>query len=161
MVDFPTALLSGLGSGLVVAGANYWFTRRQIEARDRKEYESYRCQRIEDLVDYFEDVRTNYCRAHEGKPYAKEFEVRDRETIVLTLIQKELRKYDALLSHPYNELMQKQFKIACDLALAIDKDLTKWNATLEEFDTVAKEISKAKASDFYSKGITSSSNRRL
>ena len=97
MGDFSTALLSGLGSGLVVACANYWFTRKQMEARDRKEFESYRCQRIEDLVARFEDVRINYGRKHLGKPYDKEFEVRDHETIALTLIQKDLRLYGSVL----------------------------------------------------------------
>lgn len=158
MGDFSTALLSGLGSGLVVACADYLFTRKQMEARDRKEFESYRCQRIEDLVSRFEYVRINYQRMHLGGDYDEGF-LMGHETIPLTFIERDLRLWGSLLSHPFNDLMHKQFEIACKLALEIGKDQSRWNALIAEWNLVSEEISNAMATDFYSKRITSPSSR--
>ncbi|MGK7892803.1 MAG: hypothetical protein AB4372_03920 [Xenococcus sp. (in: cyanobacteria)] len=159
MENITLSLLSGIGSGLIVAIVNYWLTLKLMNTRNKKEFESCKYQLIEDLVRRFLDVRINYENKHYGRPYDKEFEVRNHETIPLTLIWKDLQVKHSLLLGPFYDLMQLQFDSTCKLAQAITEDEVTWNAAIKEWDEVLRDVSKAMASEFSSKRIISPLSR--
>jgi hypothetical protein len=126
MDNLPLALLSGLGSGLIVALVNYFLTRKIMLEKEHKEFESYKFQRIKDLVSRFEDVRINYQRIRNGTPPDKEFEIRGSETIPLTMIKKDLCVFRSVISGHFHDLLQQQYVSACNLAMAIKAEDTVW-----------------------------------
>ncbi len=159
MSNFLTALLSGLGSGLVLAYINYRFTTRQIKVRDKKEFEGARCQCIEKLQKDFQYVKINYQRIQDGKEPDEGF-VRNHETLSLTFIRRDLDLNRTFLPISFYDLMEKQYKITCDLALALRKDQSQWDEIMQEWEKVVRDISDKLNSDFYGKGIISLSRRR-
>jgi hypothetical protein len=75
------AVFGGLGSGLVVAAANFYFTRRFLDERLRKEQASRwkataRAEKLKVITDLFtnlEDVRINYERLRKDRPVNPKF----------------------------------------------------------------------------------------
>ncbi len=157
MDQLVVAVFGGLGSGLVVAAANFYFTHRFLDERLRKEQasrwkETGRAEKLRvvmDLFAHFEDVRINYERIREGKPIDPKFEIRGSETVALTNILRDLRIYRPLMSETFYELMNQRLQIAGDLAIGITKDDLAWRSAIEKWEESGTALREAIERDFY------------
>ena len=181
MGELLKVLLGGVGGGLVVAIANYYFADKLMEKRlkqegklmeerlkqegklmeERLKQESEkawsdlnrgdRYRHIMDVVERFEDVRINYELIRRGKSPHPGFEIRDSETIALTIILRDLRVYRTILSDKYYELLMRKFKAAGRLAQAIRGEESNWDAAITEWEEIGGEISNEVEADFHSR----------
>jgi hypothetical protein len=145
-------ILSGIGSGLLVALINYYFTHRSLLDRLKIESERRRTELrgklITDIVAAFEDVRINYERIREGKPLDPRFEIRGHETIFLTNILRDLRVQKPLLTETFHGLLMEQHEAAGALAQAIRADHGTWQTAIARWEEVRERISKAIEAQF-------------
>jgi len=154
--ELIVAVFGGLGSGLVVSAANFYFTSRFLDERLRKEQasrwkEGARAEKlrvITDLLAQFEDVRINYERIREGKPIDPKFEIRGSETIALTTTLRDLRIYRALMSETFYMLMSQRHQIAGDLAVGIRNEQT-WKSAIERWEGNGKALRETVEKEFY------------
>lgn len=153
MNEAVIGLLSGIGSGVVVAVVNYYFTNRSLVERLRSESERNRKElkgkMITDIVAAFEDVRINYERIREGKPLDPRFEIRGNETIALTNIWRDLRVQRPLLTEKFYSLLMEQHSAAGALAQAIRADQSTWQAAMAGWEAILERISNAIEAEFY------------
>ncbi len=153
MSDAVIGLLSGAGSGVVVAVVNYYLTHRALVDRLRNESERSRRESkgalITAIVAAFEDVRINYERIRMGKPLDPRFEIRGPETISLTNIWRDLRVQRPLLTEMFYSLLMEQHDTAGALAHAINADQPTWQAAIARWEAVREKVSKAIEVEFY------------
>lgn len=153
MNEAVIGLLSGIGSGVVVAITNYYFTHRSLLDRLRTESERNRrelqSKMINNMVATFEDVRINYELLRNNKPTDPTFIIRGNETVTLTNIWKDLRVFRPLLTEKFYGLLMEQHEAAAALAQAIPADPATWQAAITRWEAVRETLSKAVEAEFY------------